>query len=131
MTAAESLTKSISRFLLMRKKAETVTQFVNKKTNQSFWIISNSTPVYNDDGSLGFVLTTATDITQQKLAEQKIRESERQMKSTKEQLEQTFENISAGIFLISKNREILFVNDSAAVMSGYASAQEMMRVKDT
>ncbi|TMI92140.1 MAG: PAS domain S-box protein [Bacteroidetes bacterium] len=121
---------SVYQAITTGKKAETVTQFVNKKTNQSFWIISNSTPVYNDDGSLGFVLTTATDITPQKLAEQKIRESERQMKSAKEQLEQSFENIPAGIFLISKNREILFVNDSAAVMSGYASAQEMMRVKD-
>jgi len=111
-------------------RSETISQFIHKQTGEIFWILSNSTPLYNEDGELSFVLTTATDITVQKIAEQRIRESEQLLKHSNEQLEHTFKNIPAGVFLLNRNGEMIFVNDIAAEMCGYASAGEMMKVGD-
>jgi len=60
----------------------------------------------------------------------KEKEAETAVLFAKEQLEQTFKNIPAGVFLIDKTGDILFVNDIAARMSGYPSAGAMLAVKD-
>jgi PAS domain S-box-containing protein len=56
------------------KKAEALVRFLVKETGDSYWILSSSTPLYNEKGELSQVLSIATDITRQKQAEQIIRE---------------------------------------------------------
>jgi PAS domain S-box-containing protein len=59
----------------------------------------------------------------------RLEESEAVLRKTKELLELTFSNIPAGVFLINKDAEIIFANNNAAIMSGFASAEEMIKAK--
>ncbi len=56
--------------------AEKVIHFVSKSEGSHRWIIANAAPLLDGQGKLSMVLATSTDITIQKQAEQKIRESE-------------------------------------------------------
>jgi PAS domain S-box-containing protein len=112
------------------KYAEVVTQFIHKDTGKIFWLLSNSCPLYNKKGELSYVLTTVTDITTQKIAEHRVRESEQYFRSSKEQLEQTFKSIPAGVYLVGPMGEMLFANDIAAKMIDFASPEEMIAMKD-
>lgn len=112
------------------KRSETVAQFIHKQSGKISWILSNSTPLHDENGELAIVLTTSTDITIQKIAEQKVRESEQMLKHSKEQLERTFKNIPAGVFLVVPNGELIFANDIAAEMSSFESAEELLKIKD-
>jgi len=68
------------------KSAEVISQFINKKNGTAAWILSNSTPVYDDKGELSFILTSATDITESKKAETALRESEQRFRTLAETL---------------------------------------------
>jgi PAS domain S-box-containing protein len=70
------------------KASEVVAQFINKKTGVSFWLLSKSSPLYDEKGELFLVLTTATDITLQKTSEQAIRQSEERFRTLAETLPQ-------------------------------------------
>ncbi|MDQ3682956.1 MAG: PAS domain S-box protein, partial [Bacteroidota bacterium] len=70
------------------KASEVVAQFINKKTGVSFWLLSKSSPLYDEKGELFLVLTTATDITLQKTSEQAIRQSEEKFRTLAETLPQ-------------------------------------------
>ncbi len=74
--------------LTTRRPAEVVSQFIHKKNGQGAWILSNSTPVYTEQGDLSFVLTTATDITETKKTEMALRESENRFRTLAEALPQ-------------------------------------------
>jgi PAS domain S-box-containing protein len=56
------------------KKAEVLVRFLAKETGDSFWVLSSSTPVYNEKGELSQVLSIGTNVTRQKQAEQIVRE---------------------------------------------------------
>ncbi|HET6995145.1 MAG TPA: PAS domain-containing protein [Chitinophagaceae bacterium] len=73
----ETTTEKGSAFITFKtgKRAEALTRFLVKETGNSFWILSSSTPLYNEKGELSHILSIATDITRQKQAEQIIRES--------------------------------------------------------
>lgn len=68
----------------------------------------------------------ATDVTQQVELHQKLQENERLLRETKEQLELTFANVPAAIFLYGSNKEILFANEKAANMLGYDTVEKLL-----
>jgi PAS domain S-box-containing protein len=82
------------------------------------------------NGKIESIAILATDVTQQVELNHKLQESERILRQTKEQLELTFANVPAGIFLYGNNREILFANKRAANMLNYDSIDEMLAYKD-
>jgi PAS domain S-box-containing protein len=71
---------SAARAFRTGKSTEGISQFIRRKDNSSFWLLSNSTPKFSDDGDLLYVLTTCTDITLQKIAEENIRKSEEHLR---------------------------------------------------
>ncbi|HVF96016.1 MAG TPA: PAS domain S-box protein, partial [Flavisolibacter sp.] len=70
------------------KASEAVSQFIHRETGTSFWLLSRSEPLYNENGELTIVLTTSTDITLQKTSEQAIRQSEEKFRTLAETLPQ-------------------------------------------
>jgi PAS domain S-box-containing protein len=56
--------------------SESVSQLIDRKTQRSIWILTSSTPVFDEQRNLAFVLSVSTDITSQKLAEEALRRSE-------------------------------------------------------
>ncbi len=68
--------------------SELVSQFINRKTGDSFWTLSRSSPLFDENGELAIVLTTSTDITHQKNSEQIIRHSEEKFRTLAETLPQ-------------------------------------------
>ena len=79
--------------------------------------------VIGDDGTSYGWAWYFRDITEEKYAQEKI-------KLAKEQLELTFKNIPGAIQLRNYKGELLLANDEAAKMTGFASAEEMMKEKD-
>ncbi len=58
------------------KPAELVMKFVSKKDESSFWLLTKSVPLHNEEGELTNVFTSCTDITAQKQSEEALRQSE-------------------------------------------------------
>jgi len=80
-------------------------------------------PTFNNLGEVEGLTGVALDITERK-------QFEKELKSVKEQLEITFNNVPAAIQLRNQKGELLYVNEEAARMSGFGSAKEMMQYKD-
>ncbi|MEO6637655.1 MAG: PAS domain S-box protein, partial [Ginsengibacter sp.] len=57
------------------KASELVHQSLNKKTGQIMWVLSKAEPLLDENGNLKMVLGSSIDITLQKTAEEKIKES--------------------------------------------------------
>jgi PAS domain S-box-containing protein len=70
------------------KAAQKIIHFIQKSDRMDNWILTSTSPLLNEAGELIMVLTTSTDITFQKLAEQKIRESEEHFRSLTQALPQ-------------------------------------------
>lgn len=70
------------------KPSEVISQFINKQSGESFWLLAKSAPLFDEHGELSIVLTTSTDITLQKTAEQSIRQSEEKFRTLTEALPQ-------------------------------------------
>jgi PAS domain S-box-containing protein len=82
------------------------------------------------NGKIESVAILATDVTQQAELNKKVQDNERLLRETKEQLELTFANVPASIFLYGENKQILFVNEKAANMLGYDTVKELLFYKD-
>src|SRR5579863_527677 len=70
------------------KPAQKIMHFVQKSHNKHKWILTTTSPLLDEAGVLVMVLTTSTDITFQKQAEQKIRESEEHFRNLTQALPQ-------------------------------------------
>ncbi len=68
--------------------SEVVAQFIHRHTGSFFWILSKSSPLFNEKGELSIVLTTSTDITIQKTSEEVLRQSEERFRTLSESLPQ-------------------------------------------
>ncbi len=86
-----------------------------------FWILPNGKevlyeinriPLYDPDGNIIGLLATFADITERKLAEQKIKESEKKYR-------ELLENLNAGYFEVDLKGKFTFSNDSFCEISGY------------
>ncbi len=65
-----------------------VIQAVRRSDGESRWVMATASPLHGEDEKLSMVLSTYTDITDQKAAEAVIRESENQFRTLAEKLEQ-------------------------------------------
>ena len=82
------------------------------------------------NGKIESIAILATDVTKQVELNQKLQESEKVLRHTKEQLELTFANVPAAIFLYGNDKKILFANQKAANMLNYDSVEEILMFKD-
>jgi PAS domain S-box-containing protein len=70
------------------KPCQQIVNFINRKNREQKWSIVSAAPLLNESGELTMVLLTTTDITFQKLAEEKIKASEQNFKNLTQALPQ-------------------------------------------
>ena len=70
------------------KAAERVIHFITKSDGSHRWILANAAPLLDEQGKINLVLATSTDISVQKQAEKKIRESEEHFRNLTQALPQ-------------------------------------------
>ncbi len=70
------------------KAAEGIFLFITKYDRTKIWVLSKSTPIFDGNGEISMILTSATDITLQKTAEEDIRNSEQRFRTLAETLPQ-------------------------------------------
>jgi PAS domain S-box-containing protein len=89
------------------KPSEVISQIIHRETGEAIWLLSRSSPLFNEAGELSIVLTTSTDITLQKTSEQAIRQSESRFRTLAETLPQMIwvRNMNGQIEYNSKNWE--------------------------
>lgn len=85
------------------------------------WLRTSKVPLRNQDGAIIGVLGTYEDITGQKLAQEKLRESE-------EKFRHILENMQDAYIRTNEQGEITMVNPSAIRMFGYRSVEAMIGV---
>ena len=89
-----------------------------KKDNTTFWGLITSTKLEALDGHIYFD-GAIRDITQQKIAEEKLRHSEEFLSSINR-------NIKEGLYRSSLNQGMIYVNAAFAEIFGYDSAKEVL-----
>ena len=92
------------------------------KDNSVHWIRTNGRVINNNNIAIK-LYGTVLDITEEKEAADKLA-------AIREQLELTLRMVPAAIQLRNSKGELLFVNDEAARITGFSSAEEMMKEKD-
>ena len=83
----------------------------------------NGYPVIGEDGSYYAWSWTFKDITKRKKIQQ-------DLKNTKDQLELTFKNIPAGVYLLNEKGEMIYVNDRGAAVYGDFTPEDLLAEKD-
>ena len=82
-------------------------------------VLSRGVPVLEDDGSVLEWLDTCIDLTEHKRADEEVRAS-------RDQLDVILGSVSEGITAQDATGRLVFANDEAARMSGFASGAEML-----
>jgi PAS domain S-box-containing protein len=82
-------------------------------------VLSRGVPVLEDDGSVLEWLDTCIDLTEHKRADEEVRAS-------RDQLDVILGSVSEGITAQDARGRLVFANDEAARMSGFASGAEML-----
>ena len=100
-----------------------------KKDGTEFYVEFEIVPVANEKGWFTHWVSMQRNVTERKLAEQQIRESQELLRRTKEQLELTFANVPAAIFLYNHKKEILFSNEKTAHLLGYDTIEALLAEK--
>ena len=90
------------------------------KNGSIIWVDLSSSAMRNNKGELQYLITTILDITEQKLTEQALKESE-------EKYRYIVDNAIEGIYRTSIDGKALMANSALATMLGYASPEEYLR----
>ncbi|HZI25123.1 MAG TPA: PAS domain S-box protein [Chryseolinea sp.] len=114
---------SKSFYALLKKPRKTITLFqrIRHKNGTYIWseaLLTNFSHVPEIRG----IVSNFRDITEKKLAEEKIRK-------TKQLLETITENLSEGIFMGILESKFLYVNEAFLKLAGYKSMNEVLKIK--
>jgi len=90
-----------------------------KKDGSRIWLLLNAKAIYDKKGYLEYIEGTNIDITNRKLAEKALEESEKKYKSI-------FENAVEGFFQTTPDGRFINANPALARMYGYYSPKEMI-----
>ncbi len=102
------------------KPAEAIFRTVNKNTGQSSWIMSKSSAMLDDDGKVSMVISTNTDITQQKKGEQELK-----------RFKHMADNATDPFILMRQDATFAYFNDVALERWGYSLEEaKHLRVPD-
>jgi len=110
-------------YALLKKPRKTITLFqrIRHKNGSYIWSEALLTNFSNVPEIRGIV-SNFRDITEKKLAEEKIRK-------TKQLLESITENLSEGIFMGILESKFLYVNEAFLKLTGYKSMNEVSKIK--
>lgn len=100
------------------------------RTGEFRWFLTRCVPITDDQGNITRWIGTNTDIHDQKIAEEKLLEKERNLQSAKDQLEITFQNIPAAVYLLNSKGEMLYLNERGAKLFGDFTAEEILKETD-
>ncbi len=103
------------------KSVEAISLFVRLSDSKETWILTRSSPLLNASGELEMVLTTSTDITAQKTAEQAIRQSEEKFRTLAETLPQM-------VWMRSTSGVMEYASNSWETYSGIKNISEAWKV---
>ncbi|MFX0176750.1 MAG: PAS domain S-box protein [Candidatus Hodarchaeota archaeon] len=100
-------------FRVIRKdKAENVIELLNLFDGKESWFEINRIPLHSVKGDVVAVLVIYNNITERKIAEKKIKESEKKYRSI-------LESIREGYFEVDLEGNFIFFNDSLSEITGY------------
>ncbi len=105
-----------SRKALQGAKAEQLVRFRVRASGQERWSILKSTPSFNGDGSLKFVINVFQDITERKLAEDALRISH-------EWFSTTLTSIGDAVIATDRRSDVTFLNPIAERITGWSSEE--------
>ncbi|MRG85714.1 sensor domain-containing protein [Salinibacillus xinjiangensis] len=81
-------------------------------TDKKFWVESKVTPIFDDEGNCEHIIAVTSDITERK-------QREKELRRTKEELEQLFHHVADAVFSFDENGDYLTVNPSFINMFGW------------
>ncbi len=100
------------------KSVSNIELHLKRKDDTPIWVLENATLVDPGHGQPPFIEGTFTDITERKLAEKKLRESQEQFKGL-------FENALLGLYRTTPDGRVLMANPALCQMLGYQSVEEL------
>src|SRR5688572_7573449 len=114
---------SKSFYSLLKKPRKTITLFQRIRHKKGGYIWSEALLTnFNHLPEIRGIVSNFRDITEKKLAEEKIQK-------TKQLLESITQNLSEGIFMGILESKFLYVNEAFLKLSGYNSMPEVLRLK--
>ncbi len=117
----EVATKSF--YALLKKPRKTITLFQRIRHKDGTYIWSEALLTnFNNVPEIRGIVSNFRDITEKKLAEEKIRK-------TKQLLESITENLSEGIFMGVLESKFLYANEAFLKLTGYKSMNEVLKIK--
>ncbi len=90
-------------------------RLMQKKNGEGFWVEINTSPI-RENGELKYSLSTWIDITERRLSEQALRESEEFRSSL-------LENAPTPMMVINQDTSIMYVNPALEALTGFSSAE--------
>ncbi len=90
------------------------------KTGQPLYREFISSPIRNHQGQIVGAIAVGRDITEQKLAEDRLRALNQSLRASEEQYRTLLESLQEGVWLLDENLITVFVNDRMAAMLGYS-----------
>lgn len=89
------------------------------KTGQPLYREFISSPIRDKTGQVVGAIAIGRDITEQKLAEDRLRALNKSLRASQEQYRTLLESLQEGVWLLDDNMNTVFVNDRMAAMLGY------------
>jgi PAS domain S-box-containing protein len=94
-------------------------ELLNKKKNgELFWEYVSISPITNAEGTITHFLELKEDVTERKLVEQALRDSERKYRTL-------FENTKDAVYMSTPDGRILDINSAGVTLLGYSSKDEV------